>query len=1580
MSESAIDVAERRLEDKNTTLTEIELDQIALDVEKWFADHPVDRTNIQALQSYNNRRAKLNILLTSRRAAFASDPAVLDAEQDEFNVDNQTWTLERLQKLLDMANRAKDSAENTLLKYQVNYAINELRVNPGDRRSFAEFLEFKRRLQAASPTPNPDAYASLKREYEHYASELQSTDDYGAQAARQKFIIIKQTSQIGAITPEGKRAAAPFNFQATLAAIKRPDGLTLTQAEALLNTVKEQAATLNTTEEDKKAIIEFNSIVVGRRIIVDTALNNSEDFDEHETTYDSVQLHSFLDQVLRAIAAENDDKSANRRKLNRLSNAVSFQISSVDAAVPKRTTYKESKDMLKKAKALIDDISGDVKESEVTPVLEFLKQFESSINTAQVESDIEELQTLLNQIRDRDDEAARSTFGHGDLISAAAAAVEPENITQQLSIQDAQLAYDTKIVELNRIYDDFSLATDESVAKILDGFMEAARVIAPLYSSGSGLTPIEKVERATAYTKEILAFNRDLNRFYTADGKTFTGLANKLRQSANRVRDFQTEEKGAAFVKEVTERILATRDGAHFILDVSGFDLAIARLGDAVPIARGIQTAVDAWNREHPDAQNSMEMQDRIYVALVVRAANPYIEGPGEAAAVIAAIRDQGIKAGRRAGKDSKDVASGLEPTSNPRAFVTPAPVASPAKKTKAPKQTTAQRARDAAPSLIHPTPVQRRRSAEYKADEYSHLWLHIQDALGLIGVNFNDPINQTPNLTNGAIARFIVAASTTPGAVSFPAEAFTVDKIPIEQLTVDPNSTTTKFTLEQITATSKKLMAATFRLRDQPVPADNDKRTGYMKLICSLNTASAQAIHLLDRSWVGEEKRKKNRAHRVYKTFLGPILYNCGLSAKFKKEMETDDETQDDYAESIERCLAIARSDINGEYGGLIKTKDVTVEAKIKTLTTSRNKVEANETKRQKETMPRLQKELKEATDASTKKRLNATIKRSTTASRDALAKIDAIDKEIKDLGQYNASDVVDKPTQHKGIDELGPQVMILLSLMRDDMPALIGKVIGEPGGQHQARLFTRTVWTFACIVFWGLYEEMSSYKNFDANDQPWVFGAWVALDLVRKTIHKNASLSNHLMTYYSETKAITQKSGFKITSPDTPSTDVVLFTKLLDEMFFEYMRKRLVDVPKHTSASAAIPTQADTLRVLLEDQVRLHDLFRANPTTETKSKATPSASAPAKKAPTPSGTPLKGPKTSDSEAAAKRRADIGEVKDRKELEAKIASGKVKFGKNPTPPEKDRLPRLLAHFARADKLWFILKSRPAIGGDADVPSMEYVFTRASDRKWLFDPEGSFDARVDKAVEHYPRYILNRGVHVYLQSLWLRYIMMNLDKPASVEARRSDARTAIAFTPAPVLSLNTSPPVEEKELTAAEAAAPDPDSLALADINTQLVSSQASDGDNSILGNAPASVIGSLGGSQSDQIQYTPNPLSPLSPSVSIAPYRPVNPQFAPLSSASTNALALDTSVLDDFGFGNDDDDNGAAAVSPERAPGPLPAPVPLPDAAEEQRLLDEAIALQNEIVRQNGIALTKKLALMRKLREAAKARQAKKP
>ena len=686
--------------------------------------------------------------------------------------------------------------------------------------------------------------------------------------------------------------------------------------------------------------------------------------------------------------------------------------------------------------------------------------------------------------------------------------------------------------------------------------------------------------------------------------------------------------------------------------------------------------------------------------------------------------------------------------------------------------------------------------------------------------------------------ARLVIAASTSVPRQTYNRKHLKyVAKVSVRELTYDrdePGDTVwDEGTFETMQTTLKRrgLLFA-----DHPDAQKSTFREAHWHFIVALNIAISQILYYNEVA--DEESWAVTKTEFSYNQLLLPLLEMTGLTDVMNDALDVPVPILNDEV-TLSEDLSDMRVRVSPRFSGIVQKKTTDVAGEIKKLQTRINSREREQRKR-KEKRNDLERSVPPIDDKGLAE-LKKQIDRITTSIATAQEGIDELKVEQQELKQRNPSETLARKRDNKSekIEDLGPHVMVLLALLQDGLTsALITS--GKEDDHYNARAHERLILMFANVVFWGMYESLAEYTSpLDANQEPWMFGAWVALDRYRNWSAQSNGTTTYIFKHF-EDLDLSLKNGAPLwqeiqeknkTTTYLPMSDSMALDLLLDIHFHTYLLKLVTPLP----ADIDSPWDFKTTRSYIRDDQRLiWKLFNKTPADaeEKKTKAKKPKEAKVKGTPgSSSAQRLKSDEKQPVVLIAKRRQDMQaeaaalnavplstkEVKEElKKRKAELLDKPEKMNEA-TPDgndEESHKAKLTQYFLAYDRLWFAVKPRTQIGGDADCPGFEYLPYSLPDRRWIYDPQASFDNRTKKAANHIRDYIICRATHAYLQDQWLLYILKRLKpiptKQQSEEAARRRAvqssglgRASAPLPPQPTeiktIDLTRSPIQEEEE-------------------------------------------------------------------------------------------------------------------------------------------------------------------------------------
>jgi hypothetical protein len=398
-----------------------------------------------------------------------------------------------------------------------------------------------------------------------------------------------------------------------------------------------------------------------------------------------------------------------------------------------------------------------------------------------------------------------------------------------------------------------------------------------------------------------------------------------------------------------------------------------------------------------------------------------------------------------------------------------------------------------------------------------------------------------------------------------------------------------------------------------------------------------------------------------------------------------------------------------------------------------------------------------------------------------------------------------------HKGTrDGLAPHMYILLALTRDGFPEMIEYC----HDQTLSANYDTLVWCLTTILFCGCIQALVYQRfPFSAQEEPWQFGAWIALDRVRKMKEKELKKSQRISSYMQRFNVTTKKgTDYLWARNETNKYDSGAFDQLLDGMFYEYLRAWGKWLPKYASINLYPPELAraqlwhdppmffattipsDETEIPGPEPPAVYDNF------EKKNKEGFTDAASYLEVAEQEEQKKKGGKK--KKALTERETEKTRIENARKV-LKKASRKYTKVTNKLPRYDDRViaaieiyrkpeakrtadenaliqylssrqSKMLSEFGMALNIWELVRERRAFGGLSDQPLLECVIT-APERKVIYDPSVKPETSADKTVANYFNWMQTRAIHIYLQVAWLDIILREAPKRVSDEEKAARA-------------------------------------------------------------------------------------------------------------------------------------------------------------------------------------------------------------
>lgn len=387
----------------------------------------------------------------------------------------------------------------------------------------------------------------------------------------------------------------------------------------------------------------------------------------------------------------------------------------------------------------------------------------------------------------------------------------------------------------------------------------------------------------------------------------------------------------------------------------------------------------------------------------------------------------------------------------------------------------------------------------------------------------------------------------------------------------------------------------------------------------------------------------------------------------------------------------------------------------------------------------------------------------------------------------------------EHRNCDDLGPHITILLALLRDNFHETILRCTD----QKLMDQYTCLVWYLSGIIAVGILKSVLVQTSpFSAQRQPWVFGAWIALDKVRKLFDFTMVESTYLNDYMNQFKIRPEKGNKDIWLNNPLHKDGKAFDNLLDSVYFEFLRgfsKRVTEFdPRNIEPIELARDNAGLdhpllFLVTLDENTNFKfdgegDYKNERRLVEEADKKLQSIIAAAQ---TDKGTAefkrvvarIEKNHGAISTESLKYNDLALKITDYPERVSAFVTACKADEKERTKEQKDMLAELTIDqvkiaqsLADGSRLLPLFRERRAFGGMDDQPRLECI-PDSNDRKWLFSPKLKKQKEaIQRVVNNYLPYVHTRCEHVYLQTIWLHKIL--LKSPTKLSAKEISDRAA----------------------------------------------------------------------------------------------------------------------------------------------------------------------------------------------------------
>ncbi len=395
------------------------------------------------------------------------------------------------------------------------------------------------------------------------------------------------------------------------------------------------------------------------------------------------------------------------------------------------------------------------------------------------------------------------------------------------------------------------------------------------------------------------------------------------------------------------------------------------------------------------------------------------------------------------------------------------------------------------------------------------------------------------------------------------------------------------------------------------------------------------------------------------------------------------------------------------------------------------------------------------------------------------------------------------------KSTRELGAQILILLALTRENFADLIYSLDADNDALTQE--YDRLVLMLTQMVFGGVVRSMVEQKNpLSSLEEPWIFGAWIALDRVRKLSTETFETSKHISGYLEYFTVALKKGTGTLWLKNENHFDGPVFDRLLDVLYISYLTKFAKPLQEYKS-SFWDPDELARYQVSLDWPMLFAPAVKDGETRQNKKLASK-----VKK------------KVSEGKFAAQRKKNrdsvknanevLGEIEDKKEAKdydsaktwllaesaAYLKNARAQIpgyddfatitlpdliAKSPlTAEEKDILDSLNEQertmgyvFRNIRDMWTLVRERKYLGGIKDQPRLESLGNKRAIQK-IYNPSLQSQISIANGVnKSYLGFMQTRATHIYLQTIWLKVILrLAPPKKSSKERAQEKANRAAA--------------------------------------------------------------------------------------------------------------------------------------------------------------------------------------------------------